>query len=98
MEKIYKPKKYSKRNDKNDKNMDLFYFKNFIKHCSKTGGYAIHFCKNKKKSKFIIVYSQEEKNNNDKIKYIICENCRKAYFIKAFKKEDIFLSSFKLSL
>ena len=79
-------KKLSKRNDKNDIKMDLFYFKNFIKHCSKTGGYALHFCKNKKKpSKFIIVYSQEEKNNNDKIKYIICENCRKAYFIKAFK-------------
>ena len=79
-------KKYSKRNDNNEKKLDYFYFKNFIKHCSKTGEYALHFCKNNKKlSKFIIVYSQEEKNNNDKVKYIICENCHKAYFIKSFK-------------
>ena len=69
-----------KDHSKEEKNLDSFYCKNFRKHCSQTGEYALHFCKkNKKLSKFIIVYRKE------KLKYIICENCRKAYFIKEFK-------------
>ena len=67
-------------NSNSEKNLEHFYFKNFRKHCSKTGEYALHCCqKNKKLSKFIIVYKKE------KLKYLICENCRRAYFIKEFK-------------
>ena len=80
-------KKYIYQKDyirKNEEKLDIFYFKNFTKHCSKTGEYALHRCNKKGKlSKFIIVY--KKKNNNNSIKYLICANCRKAYFIKAFK-------------
>ena len=77
-------KSYIKRNDNEENNLDLFYFKNFTKHCPKTGEYALHLCNKKGKiSKFIKVYKKEEENNN-KIKFVICENCRKAYFIEIF--------------
>ena len=84
-------KSHIKDYENKDKKLDSFYLKNnFIKHCSKTGEYALHCCdKNKKLSKFIVVYSRKkndnDNNNNNEIKYIICENCRKAYFIKDFK-------------
>ena len=81
-------KKYIYQKDyirKNEEKLDIFYFKNFTKHCSKTGEYALHRCNKKGKlSKFIIVYKKKN-NNNNSIKYLICTNCRKAYFIKAFK-------------
>ena len=80
-------KKYIYQKDyirKNEEKLNIFYFKNFTKHCSKTGEYALHRCNKKGKlSKFIIVYKY--KNGNNSIKYLICENCRKAYFIKVFK-------------
>ena len=80
-------KKYIYQKDyirKNEEKLNIFYFKNFTKHCSKTGEYALHRCNKKGKlSKFIIVYKY--KNGSNSIKYLICENCRKAYFIKVFK-------------
>ena len=75
------------KNENDEKKLDIFYFKNFIKHCSKTGEYALHYCKNANKAcKFICVYKIERgKKNILELKYLICENCRKVYFIKAFK-------------
>ena len=69
-----------------DKNNDLknFYLKDFVYHCSYEIEYAIHNCDktNNKFGKYIIVY--DTTNNKNIIKYVICENCRKAYFIDHF--------------
>ena len=69
-----------------DKNNDLqqFYFKNFVCHCSEVSEYAIHNCDkiNHKFGKYISVY--DTINNKNILKYLICENCRKAYFIEHF--------------
>jgi len=69
-----------------DKNNDLekFYFKNFVCHCSEVSKYAIHNCDkiNNKFGKFISVY--DTINNKNILKYLVCENCRKAYFIDHF--------------
>ena len=85
--KYFHQKTNIKKNENKENILSYFYFKNFIKHCSKTGEYALHICdKNRKKGKFIIVYGRKKENNNNiKLKFIICENCRKAYFIKTFK-------------
>ena len=57
------------------------YIKNFRKHCHKTGEYAIHKCHKDydEIGKFIPVYV------NKKIKYVICELCRKVYVVSRFK-------------
>ena len=62
-------------------NAESDYIKNFRKHCSKTGEYAVHKCHKdyEEKGRFIPVYV------NKKIKYVICELCRKAYVITRFK-------------
>jgi len=69
-----------------DKYNDLnnFYLKDFVYHCSYEIEYAIHNCDktNNKFGKYIIVY--DTTNNKNIIKYVICENCRKAYFIDHF--------------
>ena len=81
-------KSHLKKYENKDEKLKSFYLKNCIKHCSKTGEYALHCCdKNKNLGKFIIVYGSKknEDDNNNELKYIICENCRKAYFINAFK-------------
>ena len=69
-----------------DKNNDLqqFYFKNFVCHCSEVSEYAIHNCDkiNHKFGKYISVY--DTTNNKNILKYVVCENCRKAYFIEHF--------------
>jgi septum formation inhibitor MinC len=72
--------------EKHEKNMqlkaaDADYIKNFRKHCHKTGEYAIHKCHkdDNEIGKFIPVYI------NKKIKYVICELCRKVYAINRFK-------------
>ena len=74
----------AKKNKTNFNDIEKFYFKNFVYHCSYISEYAIHNCDkvNNKFGKYIIVYDY----NNDKniIKYVICENCRKAYFIEHF--------------
>ena len=84
---LYQKSRSNNKNENDEKKLDAFYFKNFIKHCSKTGEYALHCCnKENKISKFICVYKTERiKKDNLELKYVICENCRKVYFIKAFK-------------
>ena len=60
---------------------DSDYILNFRKHCHKTGKYAVHKCHKESDEigKFIPVYV------NKKIKYVICELCRKTYVINRFK-------------
>ena len=64
-------------------NSDNSYFcTNFRKHCHKTQNIAIHLCnKNGKTGNFISIYSTSDKK---RIKYLICDNCRKSYFIQEF--------------
>ena len=63
------------------KNADSDYITNFRKHCYKTGKYAMHKCHKDydEMGKFIPVYV------NRKVKYVICELCRKVYVITRFK-------------
>ena len=84
-------------NDDNTENKEEnpFFFINFRKHCHKTQNIAIHLCnKNGETGKFIIIYNnpslnQNKENNNDtnskpRIKYLICDSCRKSYFTQEF--------------
>ena len=78
-------KSHIRRINKDENKLDIYYFKNFTKHCAKTGEYALHRCDKKiKLSKFIIV-NKKTKDDNMIVKYIICENCRKTFFVKTFK-------------
>jgi len=63
------------------KNKESDYITNFRKHCYKTGKYAIHKCHKDydEKGYFIPVYISK------KIKYVICDSCRKAYVVTRFK-------------
>ena len=63
------------------KNANSDYITNFRKHCYKTGKYAMHKCHKDydEMGKFIPVYV------NRKVKYVICELCRKVYVITRFK-------------
>jgi len=80
--------------DSDKEKLNSFYLTNFRKHCHKTQNIALHQCdQNGQNSKFIIIYhtsSSSSLSNNyfgekrKKIKYLICENCRKTYFIKEF--------------
>ena len=75
------------RKNKNQFNeIEQYYFKDFVYHCSYISEYAIHNCDkvNNIFGKFIIVYDYNNINNKNTIKYVICENCRKAYFIEHF--------------
>ena len=64
--------------------IDSNYLKNFVFHCSSISEYAIHNCDKNEKTfgKFIKVI--DKSNNKNLFKYVICENCRKAYFIEHF--------------
>ena len=66
------------------KELEKLYFKNFISHCSFISEYAIHNCDklNKKFGRYILIY--DTTNNKNILRYVICENCRKAYFIEHF--------------
>ena len=72
-----------------------YFFINFRKHCHKTQNIAIHLCNKKGETgKFIIIYNNPSSNQNKettsntiskpRIKYLICENCRKSYFTQEF--------------
>ena len=69
----------------NSKN-NSYYFTNFRKHCINTQNTAIHQCnKNGEVGNFIAVYVNSSSNENKKrIKYVICDNCRKSYFTQEF--------------
>ena len=71
-----------KKNKSKMSELDNNYLKNFVYHCSSISDYATHNCDQKTFGKFIKVF---DKNNNKNIlKYVICENCRKSYFIEHF--------------
>ena len=61
------------------------YLTNFLYHCSEPNKYAIHNCEKNEKifGKFIKVI--DKSNNKNLVKYVICENCRKSYFIEHFQ-------------
>ena len=64
-----------------------YFFTNFRKHCIYTQNIAIHQCnKNGELGNFISIYinSSSEVNNKPRIKYLICDNCRKSYYIYEF--------------
>ena len=81
-----------------DNQDNSYFFTNFRKHCHKTQNIAIHQCnKSGKTGNFISIYGYSSSNknneNNDnnsntnnkpRIKYLICENCRKSYFTQEF--------------
>ena len=75
---------FEKMNTK-EQNLDSYYFTNFRKHCIKTQNLALHLCNsNNQIGNFIIVYSNKSTDNNKKVKYLICEKCRKCYFVHEF--------------
>ena len=63
------------------KNEESDYITNFRKHCSKTGKYAVHKCHKdyEEFGKFIPI------TINRKIKYVVCDLCRKVYVVTRFK-------------
>ena len=63
-----------------------YFFTNFRKHCINTQNIAIHQCnKNGEIGNFIAVYVNSSSNENkQRIKYLICDNCRKSYFTQEF--------------
>ena len=66
--------------------IEKYYLKNFLYHCSATSEYAIHKCEKNDYNygKFIKVIDKSNIKNKNQVKYVICENCRKAYFIDHF--------------
>ena len=70
------------KNQENEINKN--YLKNFLYHCSFEPEYAIHNCDKDGKilGKFIKVI--DKSNNKNLVKYVICDNCRKSYFIEHF--------------
>ena len=75
-----------RKNKAKNNELEKLYFKNFVYHCSYISEYAIHNCDKNHTifGKYIIVYDSINNNNKNVIKYLICENCRKAYFIEHF--------------
>ena len=73
-----------RKNKEKNNELEKLYFKNFVYHCSYISEYATHNCDKNQSifGKYIIVY--DSINNKNVIKYLICENCRKAYFIEHF--------------
>ena len=78
-----------------NENIETFYYTKFRKHCHKTQHTATHLCnKNGETGNFIIVFGpsdsspQPSKNSGEKIKnklkYLICDNCRKTFFVHEF--------------
>ena len=70
------------KNQENEINKN--YLNNFVYHCSFAPEYAIHNCDKNGKvfGKFIKVI--DKSNNKNTLKYVICDNCRKAYFVEHF--------------
>ena len=63
---------------------NLYLKKNFLYHCTEIFEYAIHNCEKNEKvfGKFIKVI--DKSNHKNLLRYVICENCRKSYFIQHF--------------
>ena len=60
------------------------YLKNFYYHCTSSSEYAIHNCDKNEQifGKFIKVI--DKSNSKNLVRYVICENCRKSFFIEHF--------------
>ena len=67
--------------DPKNKDTNKYNLTKFRKHCKRTQDFAIHYCNKRERGKFLIVYS---KNRPNEIKFIICDNCRKSYYIDLF--------------
>ena len=78
-----------------NENIETFYYTKFRKHCHNTQHFATHQCnKNGETGNFIIVFGQSDtspqtpNNSGEKIKnilkYLICNNCRKSFFVHEF--------------
>ncbi len=76
---------FSKKNKYKKEELDSHYLKNFVYHCMETFEYAIHNCEKQDKifGKFIKVI--DKSNNKNPVRYVICENCSKSYFIEHFQ-------------
>ena len=86
---LYNLEKLNQIQDKSNEKIESFFFTKFRKHCNKTQNYALHKCnKEGDLGHFIIVCgpSQNHSSNNskNKIKYLICDNCRKSFFVHEF--------------
>ena len=67
----------------NDFENNKYYISSFRKHCINTGNLAIHKCTKNEKGFFIKV--EESNSSENKIKYVICENCHKTFNINLFE-------------
>ena len=67
--------------------IESYYLKNFLYHCSSTSEFAIHKCDKDEGifGKFIKVIDKSNTKHKNLVKYVICENCRKSYFIEHFQ-------------
>ena len=72
-------KNINKKNELKD-----YYLTNYVYHCNFMSEFAIHNCEKNIFGKFIKVCDKSNEKNKNQTKYVICENCRKAYFIEHF--------------
>ena len=75
---------FAKKNMNKKIDLNNYYLKNYVYHCSFMSEFAIHNCENNIFGKFIKVCDKSNEKNKNQTKYVICENCRKAYFIEHF--------------
>ena len=73
-----------KKNNNKNNELHNYYFKNYVYHCNYISEYAIHNCEKKIFGKFIKVYDKTNEKNKNQTRYLICENCKKTYFIEHF--------------
>ena len=86
---LYNLEKLNQIQDKSNQKIESFFFTKFRKHCHKTQNYALHKCnKEGDLGHFIIVCGSSQNNSSNdsknKIKYLICDNCRKSFFVHEF--------------
>ena len=73
-----------KKNSSKNNEIHNYYLKNYVYHCDFMSEYAIHNCEKKRFGKFIKVYDKTNEKTKNQTRYLICENCRKTYFIEHF--------------
>ena len=91
---LYNYEKLNQIQNTSNEKLESFFFTKFRKHCHKTQDFALHECNNNGDiGHFIIVCGssqsqsihQSKDNSKNKIKYLICDNCRKSYFVHEFE-------------
>ena len=75
---------FIKKNMNKKNELNNYYLKNYVYHCNFMSEFAIHNCEKNIFGKFIKVFDKNNEKNKNQTKYVICENCRKAYFIEHF--------------